>query len=53
MKRILCKPCAINLEVAFQVKQLPGKTTKDTCQECGKRRFTAAYELQKHRKEAH
>lgn len=47
MKRSLCKPCACNLEVAFKVKKIPGISVKDTCQECGKRRFCSNYELTK------
>ncbi len=50
MKRILCKPCSENLKVAFTVTQLHGRTTKDTCEECGKRRFCAGYEIRKETK---
>ena len=49
MKRTLCKPCAVNLECAFTVKKIPGLSVKDTCQECGKRRFCNDYELTKNR----
>lgn len=46
MKRrsiFLCRPCAVRLMGAFSVVPLPGRTEKDTCAECRKRRYGQKY----------
>ena len=40
----LCRPCAEGLRAGGErLAALTSKTTKQTCQECGRRRFTLRY----------
>lgn len=41
MKKSLCKPCAVATAARRdrEVKQLPGRSEKITCDKCGRRRF--------------
>lgn len=43
----LCRPCMEGLKAAGQrLAALDSKTKKDTCQECGRRRFTLRYRME-------
>ena len=45
--KTLCRPCAVGLMAAGQrLAALDGKTKKDTCQECGRKRFTLRYKTE-------
>ena len=41
----LCRPCAERLKAGFRVEPLEGRTEKNNCAECGKRRYVAAYRV--------
>ena len=44
--KVLCGVCAaIMKEAGIQLRQLPGRTEKVTCEHCGKRRFGGVYEI--------
>lgn len=43
----LCTPCAKRMEDGYTVKKIPGATRKDTCTECGKRRFCLDWQVEK------
>lgn len=46
MIKILCKPCALDLEARGKtVKPAGGRCEKITCAECGRRRFGIAYDV--------
>lgn len=46
MKKLLCKPCAVNLEARGKtVKATGGRCEKITCAECGRRRFGVLYDV--------
>ena len=49
MKKILCKPCAVDIAARRDrmVTPLPERTEKITCDKCGKRRFGQAYEVKR------
>ena len=43
----LCRPCAEGLRAGGErLAALTSKTTKQTCQECGRRRFTLRYKTE-------
>ena len=44
-KLLLCRPCAEKLKAAFRLEPLDGRTEKNNCAECGKRRYVAAYRV--------
>lgn len=51
MKMVLCVPCAEGLRAAgASLKTLTGKSQKITCEECGRRRFGLAYDVQQKKK---
>lgn len=46
MKKLLCKPCAMELAARGKnVKAAGGRWEKITCAQCGRRRFGGTYEL--------
>lgn len=47
MKKALCKPCAVEIAARRdrEVKQLPGRSEKITCDKCGRRRYGLPYEV--------
>lgn len=49
MKKVLCKPCAAATAARQdrEVKQLPGRSEKITCDKCGRRRFGLHYEVKR------
>lgn len=49
MKKNLCKPCAMETAARRdrEVKRLPGRSEKITCDKCGRRRFGMAYEVKR------
>lgn len=49
MKKNLCKPCAVATAARRdrEVKQLPGRSEKITCDKCGRRRFGLPYEVKR------
>lgn len=45
---MLCRPCAEGLKASGErLAALTCKTTKQTCQECGRRRFTLRYSTER------
>lgn len=49
MKKNLCKPCAVETAARKdrEVKQLPGRSEKITCDKCGRRRYGLPYEVKR------
>ena len=49
MKKTLCKPCAVEIAAGRdrEVKQLPGRSEKITCDKCGRRRYGLPYEVKR------
>lgn len=49
MKKTLCKPCAVEIAARRdrEVKQLPGRSEKITCDKCGRRRYGLPYEVKR------
>lgn len=49
MKKVLCKPCAVETAARKdrEVKQLPGRSEKITCDKCGRRRYGLPYEVKR------
>jgi hypothetical protein len=46
MKKVLCKPCAVDLAARGKtMKPAGGRCEKITCAECGRRRFGITYEV--------
>ena len=46
--KVLCGVCAALMkEAGVKIRQLPGRTEKVTCENCGRRRFGGAYEIEK------
>lgn len=46
MKKVLCKPCALEISRKGRaVKPLHSKTAKITCSACGRRRFGIEYDV--------
>lgn len=46
MKKILCRPCAAELEQRGKtVKSVGGRSEKITCDACGRRRYGTEYEV--------
>lgn len=44
---MLCRPCAEGLKAEGErLAALTAKTTKQTCQECGRKRFTLRYKTE-------
>ena len=44
----LCRPCAEGLRAGGErLAALTSKTTKQTCQGCGRRRFTLRYKMER------
>ena len=44
--KVLCGACAALMkEAGLQLRQLPGRTEKISCEHCGKRRFGGKYEI--------
>lgn len=41
----LCRPCAEKLWQAYELIKIISCTEKDTCAECGRRRFTNKYRI--------
>lgn len=46
MKKLLCKPCAVDMAARGKtVKPAGGRCEKITCAECGRRRFGVLYDV--------
>lgn len=46
MKKLLCRPCAAELEAKGKtVKHIGGRSEKITCAACGRRRYGTAYDV--------
>lgn len=43
---VLCVPCAEALKDVYSLRFRPGKNTKKTCDECGRRRYCGTYTVE-------
>ena len=46
----LCVPCAEDLKERYELKLIPGRAEKLTCDYCGKRRYGSTYEVEQKKK---
>lgn len=45
MKLTLCIPCAEQLKLGYSVYRIMARSRRDTCSQCGKRRFCYDFEV--------
>lgn len=43
MTKTLCRPCMEKLKLTKTVKLIPSRARKETCAECGRRRYCNEY----------
>lgn len=48
----LCVPCAEDLKERYELKLIPGRAEKLTCDYCGKRRYGSTYEVEQKKAKA-